>query len=49
VAPFDIMLDMTEEIKENAIYTTSEIKDLLKISESTVKIVLKKVHYKPAR
>jgi len=33
---------MTEEIKENAVYTTAETQDLLKISESTIKRLLKK-------
>lgn len=33
---------MSEEIKENAIYTTREVQDLLKISESTLKRLLKK-------
>jgi len=33
---------MPEEIKDNAIYTTSEVQDLLKISESTVKRLLKR-------
>lgn len=33
---------MTEEIKENAVYTTSEARYLLKISESTIKRLLKK-------
>jgi excisionase family DNA binding protein len=30
-----------KEIKPNAVYTTSETKDLLKISESTIKRLLK--------
>lgn len=33
---------MSEEIKQNAVYTTNEAKDLLKISESTIKRLLKK-------
>lgn len=33
---------MPEEIKENAIYTTREVQDMLKISESTLKRLLKK-------
>ena len=33
---------MTEEIKPNAVYTTDETKDLLKISTSTMKRMLKK-------
>ncbi len=33
---------MNEEIKENAVYTTSETQELLKISNSTVKRLLKK-------
>lgn len=33
---------MPDEIKENAVYTTKEVQDLLKISESTVKRLLKK-------
>jgi len=33
---------MTEEIKPNAIYTTKEARELLKISESTIKRLLKK-------
>lgn len=32
---------MNEEIKPNAVYTTKETMDLLKISESTVKRMLK--------
>ncbi|PIZ81502.1 MAG: hypothetical protein COY02_01710, partial [Parcubacteria group bacterium CG_4_10_14_0_2_um_filter_41_6] len=32
---------MSEEIKENAVYTTQETQDLLKISESTIKRLLK--------
>jgi excisionase family DNA binding protein len=32
---------MTEEIKPNAIYTTSETQNLLKISNSTIKRMLK--------
>lgn len=31
-----------EEIKENAIYTTKEVQDILKISESTIKRLLKR-------
>jgi len=33
---------MSEEIKENAVYTTAEAQNLLKISESTIKRMLKK-------
>jgi len=33
---------MDQEIKSNAVYTTNEAKDLLKISESTIKRLLKK-------
>jgi len=33
---------MTEEIKENAVYTTEETRNLLKVSESTIKRMLKK-------
>lgn len=33
---------MSEEIKENAVYTTAEAQNLLKISESTIKRLLKK-------
>jgi len=33
---------MSQEIKENAVYTTAEVQVLLKISESTVKRLLKK-------
>lgn len=33
---------MTEEIKPNAVYTMSESKELLKISSSTIKRLLKK-------
>lgn len=33
---------MPQEIKENAVYTTNETQDLLKISESTVKRLLKR-------
>ena len=32
---------MSKEIKPNAVYTTAETKDLLKISESTIKRLLK--------
>ena len=32
----------TKEIKPNAVYTTAETKSLLKISESTIKRILKK-------
>jgi excisionase family DNA binding protein len=32
---------MTEEIKSNAVYTTNEVQGLLKISQSTVKRLLK--------
>lgn len=32
---------MTEEIKSDAVYTTNEVQKLLKISESTVKRLLK--------
>ena len=33
---------MSEEIKENAVYTTNEAQKLLKISNSTIKRLLKK-------
>lgn len=33
---------MQAEIKENVVYTTKETQDLLKISESTIKRLLKK-------
>ncbi|OGF27359.1 hypothetical protein A2477_03925 [Candidatus Falkowbacteria bacterium RIFOXYC2_FULL_47_12] len=33
---------MSEEIKENAVYTTAEAQNLLKISESTIKRLLKR-------
>ena len=33
---------MTEEIKANAVYTTNETRDLLKISDSTIKRLLKR-------
>ena len=33
---------MSEEIKLNAVYTTSEARDILKVSESTIKRLLKK-------
>lgn len=33
---------MSEEIKENAVYTTEETQELLKISNSTIKRMLKK-------
>ncbi|OJI07344.1 hypothetical protein BK004_01265 [bacterium CG10_46_32] len=33
---------MPQEIKENAVYTTHEAQDLLKISDSTVKRLLKR-------
>lgn len=33
---------MSEEIKEHAVYTTAEAQTLLKISESTIKRLLKK-------
>ena len=33
---------MSEEIKENAVYTTEETQKLLKISKSTIKRMLKK-------
>ncbi len=32
---------MTEEIKQNAVYTTSEAQNILKISNSTIKRMLK--------
>jgi len=32
---------MTEEIKENSVYTTEEVQALLKVSNSTVKRLLK--------
>ena len=33
---------MTQEIKDNAIYTTGETQEILKISSSTIKRMLKK-------
>ena len=33
---------MNEEIRPNAVYTTSETKDVLRISESTIKRLLKR-------
>jgi excisionase family DNA binding protein len=33
--------DMTEEIKQNGIYTTQEVQKILKISNSTIKRMLK--------
>ena len=33
---------MPEEIKENAVYTTAEARSLLRVSESTIKRLLKK-------
>ena len=33
---------MTQEIKQNAVYTTAETQQLLKISNSTIKRMLKK-------
>jgi len=33
---------MSEEIKENAVYTTKEVEKLLKVSNSTVKRLLKR-------
>jgi len=33
---------MNQEIKENAVYTTAETEELLKVSESTLKRMLKK-------
>jgi excisionase family DNA binding protein len=33
---------MTQEIKENGVYTTNETQELLKISNSTIKRLLKK-------
>lgn len=33
---------MTKEIKSNAVYTTEEARNLLKISQSTIKRLLKK-------
>jgi len=35
-------MHMSEEIKENAVYTTAEAQNLLKISESTIKRLLKR-------
>ena len=34
--------DMTEEIKPNIVYTTEETRDFLKVSESTIKRLLKR-------
>lgn len=54
MTPFDTLLynkniinqikffTMTEEVKPNAVYTTEETRLLLKISESTIKRMLKK-------
>lgn len=45
MTPFDtgtILVYMTNEIKPNAVYTTEETQDLLKISNSTIKRLLKK-------
>jgi len=45
LTPFDtgtILVYMTNEIKPNAVYTTEETQDLLKISNSTIKRLLKK-------
>lgn len=36
------MSDMSEEVKANAVYTTTEAQKLLKISPSTIKRLLKK-------
>jgi excisionase family DNA binding protein len=36
------MFDMDQEIKPNAVYTTSETEKILKISNSTLKRLLKK-------
>ena len=33
---------MSQEIKENAVYTTSEAREILKVSESTIKRLLKR-------
>jgi len=33
---------MSEELRKNGIYTTREVRDILKVSESTVKRLLKK-------
>lgn len=33
---------MSQEIKENAVYTAQEVESLLKLSESTIKRLLKK-------
>lgn len=33
---------MDQEIKENAVYTTAETQELLKVSESTIKRLLKR-------
>jgi len=35
------MIDMDEEIKANAVYTTDETQKLLKVSNSTIKRMLK--------
>lgn len=37
-----VIHNMANEIKENGVYTTQEVQDLLKISESTVKRLLKR-------
>jgi excisionase family DNA binding protein len=45
LTPFDtlgIIYTMANEIKNNAVYTTGETRELLKISSSTIKRLLKK-------
>jgi excisionase family DNA binding protein len=37
-----VIRDMTEEIKPNIVYTTEETRDFLKVSESTIKRLLKR-------
>lgn len=37
-----ILKKTTQEIKENAVYTTAETQELLKISQSTIKRLIKK-------
>ncbi len=44
MTPFDTLLkleQMAQEIKEHAVYTTNEAQELLKISNSTIKRMLK--------
>ncbi len=44
MTPFDTLLileELMDEIKQNAVYTTNEAQELLKISNSTIKRMLK--------